>query len=59
MIFNLKMFDTNKNIIVNESEGYESVLNHSHDFIEITFIFRLFSIAKELKNISKHLFEAQ
>lgn len=38
MIFNLKMFDTNKNIIVNESEGYESVLNHSHDFIEITFI---------------------
>ena len=38
MIFNLKMFDTDKNIIVNESEGYESVLNHSHDFIEITFI---------------------
>lgn len=38
MIFNLKMFDMNKNIIVNESEGYESVLNHSHDFIEITFI---------------------
>ena len=38
MIFNLKMFDTDKNIIVNESEGYESVLNHSHDFIEITYI---------------------
>ena len=38
MNFNLKMFDTDKNIIVNESEGYESVLNHSHDFIEITFI---------------------
>lgn len=38
MIFNLKMFDTNKNIIVNESEGYESILNHCHDFIEITFI---------------------
>ena len=38
MIFNLKMFDVNKKIIVNESEGYESVLKHSHDFIEITFI---------------------
>ncbi len=38
MIFDIRMFDVNKNIIVNESVGYESILKHSHAFTEIVFV---------------------
>ena len=38
MIFDIRMFNVNKNIIVNESVGYESILKHSHTFIEIVYV---------------------
>ncbi len=38
MIFDIKMFSIDRNIILVKSEGYESILRHSHNFIEITYI---------------------
>lgn len=38
MIFDIRMFNVKKNIIVNESSGYESILKHSHTFIEIVYV---------------------
>lgn len=38
MIFDMKMFSIDRNIIVVKSEGYESILRHSHNFIEITYV---------------------
>lgn len=38
MIFDIKMYNTDRNIIVVRSEGYESILRHSHSFIEIVFV---------------------
>ena len=38
MIFDIKMYNTDRSIIVVRSEGYESILRHSHSFIEIVFV---------------------
>lgn len=38
MVFNIKMFDKNSDIVVVHSSGYESILKHSHDFVEIIYI---------------------
>ncbi|MFQ7034664.1 MAG: hypothetical protein ACLRTQ_02700 [Candidatus Borkfalkia sp.] len=32
------MYNTDRSIIVVRSEGYESILRHSHSFIEIVFV---------------------
>lgn len=38
MIFNIKMFEPEKSYAVVKSEGYESVLRHSHEFVEIVYV---------------------
>ena len=38
MIFDIKMFDVSRNIVVVESVGYESVLKHRHSFVEIVYV---------------------
>lgn len=38
MIFDIKMFDMHNDIIVVHSEGYESVLRHSHTFVELVYV---------------------
>ncbi len=38
MIFNLKMFEAEKNYAVVRSVGYESVLRHSHEFVELVYV---------------------
>ena len=38
MKFNLNMFDKNAKVVVVESKGYESILQHSHEFVEISYI---------------------
>ena len=38
MIFNLKMYEPKKSYAIVKSVGYESVLTHSHDFIEIVYV---------------------
>lgn len=38
MIFNIKMYDPEKSYAVIKSVGYESVLKHSHEFIEMVFV---------------------
>lgn len=38
MIFNMKMFEPEKPYAVVKSEGYESVLRHSHEFVEIVYV---------------------
>lgn len=38
MKFNLKMFDVKDNIISVESKGYESIIRHSHDFVEVVYV---------------------
>ncbi len=38
LTFNLKMFDTERRVIVVKSCGYESVLKHSHEFVELVYI---------------------
>lgn len=38
MLFNMKMFEQNLPIAANRSMGYESVLKHSHSFVELVYI---------------------
>lgn len=38
MIFNIKMYEPEKSYAVIKSVGYESVLKHSHEFIEMVFV---------------------
>lgn len=38
MVFDIKMYSIDRNIIVVKSEGYESILRHSHNFIEMTYV---------------------
>ncbi len=38
MIFNIKMYDPEKLYAVVKSVGYESVLRHSHEFIEMVYV---------------------
>jgi AraC-like DNA-binding protein/mannose-6-phosphate isomerase-like protein (cupin superfamily) len=38
LVFNLKMFDNEHKVIVVDSCGYESILKHSHEFIEMTYV---------------------
>lgn len=38
MIFNLKMYEPEKKYAVVESVGYESVLRHSHEFVELVYV---------------------
>lgn len=38
MIFNLNMFESEKKYAVVSSKGYESVLIHRHEFVELTYI---------------------
>lgn len=40
MAFTLKMFDPTANIIAVESDGYGSVVAHSHEFVELVFVRR-------------------
>jgi hypothetical protein len=37
LTFNLKMFDPKKKLIVVCSEGYESIIHHNHEFIEMVY----------------------
>lgn len=38
MVFDIMMFGIDRNIIVVRSEGYESIMRHSHNFIEMTYV---------------------
>ena len=38
MLFHMKMFEPELPIAVNKSVGYESVLKHSHSFVELVYI---------------------
>jgi AraC-like DNA-binding protein len=38
MIFNLKMYEPKKDYAIVKSVGYESVLTHSHEFVEIVYV---------------------
>ena len=38
MIFNIKMYEPKKSYAVVKSTGYESVLRHSHEFVEMVFV---------------------
>ena len=38
MLFNMKMFEQTLPIAANRSVGYESVLKHSHSFVELVYI---------------------
>ena len=40
MQFNMKMFDPDNIFAVNRSVGYESVLTHSHSFVELVYVER-------------------
>lgn len=38
MTFNMRMYDSESRIVVVHSRGYESILKHSHEFIEIIYV---------------------
>lgn len=38
MSFNIKMFDSKVNVVVVKSSGYDSIVPHSHEFIELVYI---------------------
>ncbi|MDR1094715.1 MAG: AraC family transcriptional regulator, partial [Clostridiales bacterium] len=38
LVFNLKMFDADYKVAAVRSAGYETVLRHSHSFVEIVFV---------------------
>jgi len=38
MIFNLKMYEPEKDYAIVKSVGYESVLTHSHEFVELVYV---------------------
>lgn len=38
MAFNMKMFDSKVNVVVVKSNGYDSIVPHSHEFIELVYI---------------------
>lgn len=38
MIFNIKMYEPKKSYAVVKSVGYESVLRHSHEFVEMVYV---------------------
>lgn len=38
MAFNMKMFDSKENVVVVKSNGYDSIVPHSHEFIELVYI---------------------
>lgn len=38
IVFNMKMFDSESRIVVERGNGYESIMKHSHDFIEIVYV---------------------
>lgn len=38
MSFNIAMFDSKVNIVVVESEGYGSIVPHSHEFVELVYV---------------------
>ncbi len=38
MIFNLKMFEAERDYAVVRSVGYESILRHSHEFVELVYV---------------------
>ena len=40
MSFNIKMFDSKVNVVVVKSSGYDSIVPHSHEFIELVYIER-------------------
>ena len=38
MSFNMKMFDAKLNVVVVKSSGYDSIVPHSHEFIELVYV---------------------
>lgn len=38
MSFNMKMFDAKLNVVVVRSSGYDSIVPHSHEFIELVYV---------------------
>lgn len=38
MSFNMKMFDSKVNVVVVKSSGYDSIVPHSHEFVELVYI---------------------
>lgn len=60
LTFNLKMFDPKKKLIVVCSEGYESIIHHNHEFIELVYVesgsAKNFVNGKELKIIQDDFF---
>ncbi len=38
MAFNIKMFDSKDNVVVVKSSGYDSIVPHSHEFIELVYV---------------------
>ena len=46
MIFNIKMFESEKEYAVVKSVGYESVLKHRHEFVELVYVERGTAVQK-------------
>lgn len=40
MSFNITMFDSKINVVVVKSEGYGSIVSHSHEFVELVYVVR-------------------
>lgn len=38
MSFNMKMFDSKVNVVVVKSSGYDSIVPHSHEFVELVYV---------------------
>lgn len=38
IIFNMRMFDSVSRIVVERGNGYESIMEHAHEFIEIVYV---------------------
>ena len=38
MSFNMKMFDSKVNVVVVKSSGYDAIVPHSHEFVELVYV---------------------
>lgn len=56
MIFNLKMFEAERDYAVVRSVGYESILCHSHEFVELVYVESGTAVQK-VNGVSTHLRE--
>ena len=38
IVFNMKMFDSESRIVVERGNGYDSIMKHSHEFVEVVYV---------------------